>query len=1117
MHLQPAESNGPAEINVRDPEPVPQGPEKPLKKFEPHSTSLPFGQPISLASIGGPTYVTAQTLIQQVAYTLSDRLWTYSPETFDLDLAVKHWCGEGAKNGNEYSTRVESMQVRHGAASIALGYIFSKDFDLRKRYIPQSILASSSTLQYLREALDQLSLLYSVASPLVAHIAAIDYAGATSRLVTDYVSTLSLAEELGFGVVSSFSAYEAQHMSLFSTLISSFIPTIHIYDGISVGRETIRVIDTLDQAGLQKTYATIQHETSAVDKMRADMNTEIVRLLNAFNEELGTQYGLFEYQGHSIPDSVLVVFGTVESSLASQVALSLERDGAKVGVLNVRVYRPFVEAEFLKILPESVRTVGVLGQVQDQSATQDRAIHSNLYGDVVAAVTFSNKWSVPPVVVDVKYPREVVWNPVLIAAAFQLLVKKPILQSESTASGTQTTSPLQILDPLSVQQYTFWDIDTSTSKNAPVAFGQALATDSANNVTAKTGYNNLLQGGVFRTDIRKSPKSIEASYPVSTADVVYVGEQGLLEDFDVLNGLKVGGKLLLRLPGVKDEELEKKLSPAFRKGLGLKAAQLYILDPSAVELVADDPLLEGFLTEIAFLRIALPAQEKTELQKLASVNGNLELFEELAKVLDNALRLIEVPKAWISSELESTVPALLQDVCVNSFDAFDRIEVEPPTYLKDWKTAAKGLVFKEAYATKAVLRPDLSVKTYTVHVQENRRLTPPSYDRNIFHIEFNLGDSGLKYEIGEALGIHAENDEVEVNEFITFYQLDPDEIVEVASRENSEILENRTVYQALMQNVDIFGRPPKRFYEALADFAEDPNEKKELITLGGPTKEGNQEFKRRAEVDTITYADILLEFPSAHPSFHDIVKIVSPMKRREYSIASCQKVTPTTVALMIVVVGWVDPQGRDRFGQATRFLNRLKVGAAVTVSVKPSVMKLPPKSTQPLIMAGLGTGLAPFRAFVQHRAWEKAQGKEIGSVLLYMGSRHQREEYCYGEEWEAYQDAGVITLLGRAFSRDQPQKIYIQDRMRETMDDIIQAYLKKDGAFYLCKLSQIHLGSSRYANACPSGGPTWPVPDVTNVLEDAIAQDARILGKKVNPRTEIEKLKDQLRYVLEVY
>ena len=1050
MHLHTVESNGPTEINATEPDPVSQGPRKPLKEFQQLSTNLPFGQSISLASIGGPTYVTAQILIQQVAYALSDRLWTYSPETFDLDIAVRQWFAEGAQNARGYTTNVESLQIRQGAASIALGYIFSKDFDLKKRYIPQSILASSSTLEYLRAAFDQISLLYSIASPLVAHVAAVDFAGASSRLVTDYVSALSLAEELGFAVVSSFSTYEAQHMALFSTLLANAIPTIHIYDGVNAGRETTRVIDVLDQAGLQNTYKAVQNEISAPKNKNVDVDTKVLRLLNAFNEELGTQYGLFEYYGHPTPDSVLVVFGTLESSLALQVNHAFEGDGGRVGVLNVRVYRPFAEAEFLNALPQSAKTIGVLGQVSDQSATSDGSNHSSLFGDVVAAVTFSDKWSIPPSVVDLKYSRENVWTPISIAAAFQFLTKRPILQPQADGDGRDTIFPLQLSNFPSVQQYVFWDFDSSTLVNAPTALGQALATDSANNVSSKTGYNNLVQGGVIRTDIRKSPKCIEASYSIDAADVVCCGGLSLLKEYDVLDGLKVGGKVLLCLPGVKDEDLENKLPLAFRKALGVKAAQLYILDPPAVDVVANDPMLEKFLFEIAFLRTALPTQEKTGLQKLASVDGSIEILEELAKVLDNALRLVEIPEAWTMAALEKTASVLPKDITVNSFGPFDKIEVEPPTYLKDWKIAAKGLAFKEAYGTHSALRPDLSVKTYTVRVQENRRLTPPSYDRNIFHIEFDLGNSGLSYEIGEALGIHAENDEIEVVEFIKFYRLDPKEIVEVPSRENPAILENRTVYQALMQNVDIFGRPPKRFYEALAEFAEDANEQKELTTLGGSTKEGNQEFKRRAEVDTITYADILLEFPSAHPSFHDIVKIVSPMKRREYSIASCQKVTPTSVALMIVVVGWVDPKGRDRFGQATRFLNKLRVGASVTVSVKPSVMKLPPKSTQPLIMAGLGTGLAPFRAFVQHRAWEKKQGKEIGSVLLYMGSRHQREEYCYGEEWEAYQDAGVITLLGRAFSRDQPQKIYIQDRMRQTMNDIIQAYLKEDGAFYLC-------------------------------------------------------------------
>lgn len=1092
MHLQQLESSGSA-----GPQASHQGSERLDQDCKQQSSSLPFGQALSLPSIVGPTYLTAQVLIQQVAYTLSDRLWAYSPDTFDLDLAVKSWFKDEVRNVRGYPTNVQSMEIRQGAASIALGYIFSKDFDLKKRYIPQSMLAPTSALHYLRDALDQLSLLYTVASPFVAHIAAVDYAGGSATgLVTDYVSTMSFAEELGFGVVSSFSAYEIQHMSLFATLLATVMPAIHTYDGIGLGRETTRVIDVLDEAGLEKTYKAISHGSVNSGKRSEGLDTKVVRLLKIFNNELGTTYDLFEYQGHSTPDSVLVVFGTVESSLTSQVALSLGGNGARIGVLNVRVYRPFVEDAFLEALPKSVKNIGVLGQVYDNHDVADGNVHSVLYGDVVAAVTFSDWSSQPPTVIDVKYPREHIWSPVLIAAVFQLLVEKPILQLDEGIEGSQYASQLQLIDPVNVQQYTFWDVDESPSAVAPTIFGQALSKDSASNVTVKTTHDNFTQGGVSKTDIRKSKKAVEAAYSIEAADLVYVGAESLLNSINVLNGLRVGGKIIVKLSGAKDDELEHKLPLQFRKALYAKHAQLYILDMLVIESVAKDCSLETYLVQIALYHVGLLNLERIDIQKLASINGTTETLEKLAQDLDKGLRQIEVPEAWGLEELEKDVQPLPRDIHANSFTGFAKSETEPPSFLKSWKTAAKSLAFKEAYGTMSALRPDVTVKTFTVHVKENRRLTPLTYERNIFHIEFDLGDSGLKYDIGEALGIHAENDELEVQEFIKFYNLDPEDIVEVPSRDDSNVLEYRTVYQALMQNVDIFGRPPKRFYEALSEFADNPNEKKELLTLGGP--EGASEFKRRAEVDFITYADVLLDFPSAHPSFHDIVRIVNPMKRREYSIASCQKVTPSTIALMIVVVGWVDPKGRDRFGQATRFLNKLRRGAAVTVSVKPSVMKLPPKSTQPLIMAGLGTGLAPFRAFVQHRALEKEQGKDIGAVLLYMGSRHQREEYCYGEEWEAYRDAGVITLLGRAFSRDQPQKIYIQDRMRQTMDEITQAYLKDEGAFYLC-------------------GPTWPVPDVTSVLEDAIAKDAKVLGKRMDPRKEIERLKDQARYVLEVY
>jgi sulfite reductase (NADPH) flavoprotein alpha-component len=1021
-----------------------------------------------------------------VAYSLSDKIFSYSPESFDLDIAVKSWSDANTKNANGYTTHVSPMQTRSGAGSIALGYMFSKDFDLTKRHIPQSLLASSSSLHNLRSSLDQLSLLYSVANPFVAHVAAVDYApGSSGGLVTDYATALTVAEELGLGLISSSSAYETQHMSLFSTLLATFIPTIHTYDGVSVGRDTLRVIDILNQSGLHNVYTNVSKEAAKLPK-RADVESKVVSLLDAFNNELGTAYGLFEYHGHKAAENVLVVFGSVESSLASQVATSLSKEGLKIGVLNVRVYRPFVEEAFLKALPTSVQTITVLGQVLNQTSVADSSSHSNLYEDVLAAAVFSDKFATVPSIIDHKYARAETFTPTSITAILRQLNGKPAVEGER----------VELSSAKQAEQYTFWDNEDSASATAPSAISKLLSGESTANIVVNQTHDNFVQGGAIRTDIRSSKKSIEAYYPVEEADVTVVGDEKLLKEIGILKNIKTGGKLIIKLPAVKDEDLEKKLPTAFRNDLKFKSIQLFILDPTLSAAVEKDGEVETLLTEFAFIAVARPELLETGFDKIAAINGNKKLLTETVTDLDKALRQIEIPDSWSEVDVEAEVPDLPRTIKSSSFTGFEKEDVEPLSILRDWQSAAKGLAFKEAYGTKSALRPDLSVKTYEITVKENRRLTPLTYDRNIFHIEFDLGQSGLTYNIGEALGIHAENDVDEVNEFMAFYGLNPDEVVEVPSREDPNMLDTRTVFQSLVQNIDIFGKPPKRFYEALADFASDENEKKELLTLGGP--EGANEFKRRAEVDTITYADILLEFRSAHPSFHDIARIVSPMKRREYSIASSQMVNPTTVALMIVVVSWVDPKGRDRFGQATRYLSELPIGSKVTASVKPSVMKLPAKDTAPLIMAGLGTGLAPFRAFVQYRAMQKAQGKQIGSILLYMGSRHQREEYLYGEEWEAYQDAGVITLLGRAFSRDQPQKIYIQDRMRQTISEIIQAYIKEEGAFYLC-------------------GPTWPVPDVTEVLEEAISRNAKAMSKKVDSRKEIERLKEELRYVLEVY
>lgn len=1050
------------------------------RDFTKLSSSLPLGQKIPISTITGPTYVTAQVLVQQIAYKLSDKIFSYSPETFDLDVAVKDWAESKEINIHGYQTSVVPLQTRTGAGAFALGYIFSPDFDLSKRHIPQSLLAASLSLRHLRSALDQLSLLYGVASPFVAHVAAADYS-AQSGLVSEYGSALQLAEELGFGLVASSSAYETQHMALFATLLAAVLPTIHIYDGIRTSRETLRVVDVMGDAGIKEVYNSVLKTAQNLNK-RLDSPGKTVELLKAFNDELGTVYQPFEYYGDEEATTVLVVFGSVESQLAKQIVDRLVAAGESIGAVSVRVYRPFIEEAFLKVLPASTRQIAVLGQVRDDVAVDDVSVQSVLYSDVLTAVSFSDKWRHASAVVDLKYAASEALTPSALATTIRSLTTKDV-----------ETETVQLSLLSEAQQYTFWDVDNSSSANAPAVVGKLLTDESRRNVYVHEAHENLIQGGIIRTDIRSSAKPIEAPYAVEEADIVFIGEEKLLKEIAMLKSVKPGGKVIIRLPNLKEEDLEKRIPDWAKKVLRDNNIQLFVLDSSFSPALEKDSQL---LVELAFLRVARPDRSPEDLTKLRQLSSDQPTLQECVDALNQCFKQVDVPESWAEIEAGAAAAPALQHFRPNSFAPFEKSEDEETLLVSDWQSAAKGFAFKEVYGTQTGLRPDLTTKTYTITVKENRRLTPDDYDRNIFHIEFDLGDSGLTYKIGEALGVHADNDPEQVAAFIESYGLNADDLVQVPSRESLDVLETRTVYQALLQNLDILGKPPKRFYELLAGFATDEAEKKKLEALGGAA--GAEEFKRRTEVDMVTYVDILDEFRSARPSFADLVRIVSPLKRREYSIASAQAVTPTSVALMIVVVDWVDSKGRTRYGQATRYLSSLKVGSTIVASVKPSVMKLPAKDTAPLIMAGLGTGLAPFRAFVQHRAMQKAAGKEIGAILLYLGSRHQREEYLYGEEWEAYLDAGVITLLGAAFSRDQPQKIYIQDRMRQTMTDIVKSYIQDEGSFYLC-------------------GPTWPVPDVTEVLQEAIAAEAKGSGRKVDPRKEIERLKEDSRYVLEVY
>ncbi|KAG0004791.1 hypothetical protein BGZ80_005553, partial [Entomortierella chlamydospora] len=418
----------------------------------------------------------------------------------------------------------------------------------------------------------------------------------------------------------------------------------------------------------------------------------------------------------------------------------------------------------------------------------------------------------------------------------------------------------------------------------------------------------------------------------------------------------------------------------------------------------------------------------------------------------------------------------------------------------NWHRAAWQLLFSEAYDTKQALADE--GHEYLVTITENRRLTPTTYDRNVFHLEFDTSETGLKYEISDALGIHGWNDTQEVLDFIEFYGEKPETIVVVpralpknAPEGTLARSQTNSLFQILQQTLDLFGRPSKRFYADLIPYAANAAEKERLSYL--ISSEGAAEFKDRVD-ETLTHADILREFPSAHPSIPQLINMLPPIKPRHYSVASSQKAHPNSVHLLIVAVEWVTPSGKTRFGQCTRYLTSLGAGSKVTVSIKPSVMTLPPSPHQPVIMAGLGTGMAPFRAFIQERAWQRAQGMEVGPMVLYFGSRNRSNEYLYGEELEAYHADGLLTHLRLAFSRDQKEKIYIQHKMNED-GKLLHKYLldsQLSGHFYLC-------------------GPTWPAGDVKDAIVQSFMDGEQCAA--IDANRIVNKLKEEERYVLEVY
>jgi sulfite reductase (NADPH) flavoprotein alpha-component len=322
---------------------------------------------------------------------------------------------------------------------------------------------------------------------------------------------------------------------------------------------------------------------------------------------------------------------------------------------------------------------------------------------------------------------------------------------------------------------------------------------------------------------------------------------------------------------------------------------------------------------------------------------------------------------------------------------------------------------------------------FPARVLEVRSLNGTGSAKDTRLISIDLTGSGLTYEAGDALGVYPENNHDLVEEILAMLGATGFEPVVTPE---SRIVPARI---ALQMGYDI-SRPSDDLLLLLSETAHDESEAARLKELVEDDKDN--------WLDHRDVFDVLRAFPSCNASLAEIVASLSSLQPRLYSIASSQKENPTQVHLTVGIVRW-HANERQRHGVASTFLadrTLLSPGTQVSVFVHPSPgFRLPENGNTPIIMVGPGTGIAPFRAFLQERRATEAKGPS----WLFFGDQKASCDYLYEDELAQHLADGSLSRLDLAFSRDQDEKIYVQTKMLQQGKDIWQ-WLEEGAHFYIC-------------------------------------------------------------------
>lgn len=356
-------------------------------------------------------------------------------------------------------------------------------------------------------------------------------------------------------------------------------------------------------------------------------------------------------------------------------------------------------------------------------------------------------------------------------------------------------------------------------------------------------------------------------------------------------------------------------------------------------------------------------------------------------------------------------------------------------------------------------RPPFDAKNpFLAPIKVNRELHKAG-GRSCMHIEFDIEGSKMRYEAGDHLAMYPVNDQDLVLRLGKLCNADLDTIFSLINTDTDSSKKHPfpcpTTYRtALTHYLEITALPRTHILKELAEYCSDEKDKEFLRFMCSTNPEGKAKYQEWVQDSSRNIVHVLEDLPSCRPPIDHICELLPRLQPRYYSISSSSKLYPTTVHVTAVLVKYETKTGRVNKGVATTFLSQKHPSDGeplprVPIFIRKSQFRLPAKTETPVIMVGPGTGLAPFRGFIQERDFNKKDGKEIGQTILYFGCRKRSEDYIYEEELEDYVERGVMKLR-TAFSRDQAHKVYVTHLLEEDMDLLWNVIGENKGHFYIC-------------------------------------------------------------------